>query len=273
MLRISIQFLILLLALPASGADEIYRWQDKNGKFYFSDKQREGAERLFIKPGYSYHRVQYVYDGDTVKLADGRKIRFLGINAPEVEGRNKSAEAGGEEAKRWLTDALQGKRVRLVVDAERKDKYGRVLAHLFTEEGIHLNIELVRLGLASLSIYPPNLLYSGELLRAQDEAEQARRGIWRMPEYAVESASTVRRENYKGWRRIYGRVKRIRTTRKYVYLALNERVDFRIARVHSDLFPNFETYVGRKVEIRGWFNRSKDRFSMLIRHPSSIKVF
>lgn len=272
MLHVLLKSIVLLLAISSACADDIYRWQDEHGKFYFSDKKREGAERLTIKPGYSYHRIQYVYDGDTVKLADGRKIRFLGINTPEVEGRNKNAEAGGEEAKRWLTHALKDKRVRLVLDSEPKDKYGRTLAHLFTEDGLHLNLELVRLGLASLSIFPPNLLYSNELLRAQTEAEQASRGIWRRPEYKIKPASRINAANYRGWQRISGRVKKIRTTRKYLYLTLNERVDFRIERANLALFPNPSDYVGKEVEIRGWLNRSKQRFSMLIRHPSSIRV-
>lgn len=272
MLYALLKSLVLMLAISAVYAEEIYRWQDENGKFYFSDKRREGAERLTIKPGYSYHRIQYVYDGDTVKLVDGRKIRLLGINTPEVEGRNKNAEAGGEEAKRWLTHALKGKRVRLVFDSEPKDKYGRTLAHLFTEDGLHLNLELVRLGLASLSIFPPNLLYSGELIRAQDEAEKNSRGIWRLPEYRIKPASSLRAVNHRGWQRISGRVKKIRTTRKYVYLTLGERVDFRIERANLDLFLNPNSYVGKEVEIRGWLNRSKKHFSMLIRHPSSVKM-
>ena len=267
-----IKLLILLLVLSVAGAEEIYRWQDENGKFYFSDKRREGAELLTIKPGYSYHRIQYVYDGDTVKLVDGRKIRLLGINTPEVEGRNKNEEAGGEEAKHWLTNALKGKRVRLVLDSEQKDKYGRTLAYLFTEDGLHLNLELVRLGLASLSIFPPNLLYSDELLRAQNEAEKDSRDIWSRPEYRIKPASSLRAGNHRGWQRISGRVKKIRTTRKYVYLSLSERVDFRIERANLALFPNPNSYVGKQVEIRGWLNRSKERYSMLIRHPSSVKM-
>lgn len=272
MLHVLLKSIVLLLAISTAYADEIYRWQDENGKFYFSDKRREGAERLTIKPGYSYHRIQYVYDGDTVKLVDGRKIRLLGINTPEVEGRNKNAEAGGEEAKRWLIHALKGKRIRLVLDREQKDKYGRTLAHLFTEDGLHINLELVRLGLASLSIFPPNLLYSGELIRAQVEAEKNSRGIWMLPEYRIKPASSLRAGNHRGWQRVSGRVKKIRATRKYVYLMLGERVDFRIERANLALFPNPNSYVGKEVEIRGWLNRSKERFSMLIRHPSSVKV-
>ncbi len=272
MLQVLLKSIVLLLGISAACADEIYRWQDERGKFYFSDKRREGAERLTIKPGYSYHRIQYVYDGDTVKLADGKKVRLLGINSPEIEGRNKNAEAGGEDARWWLINALKDKRVRLVFDAEQKDKYGRTLAYLFTEDGLHLNLELVRLGLASLNIFPPNLRFSDELLNAQTEAEKASRGIWKRPEYRIKPASSLRAANYRGWQRISGRVKKIRATHKYVYLALSDHVDFRIERANLDLFPNLQGYVGKEVELRGWLNRSKERFSMLIRHPSSIKM-
>lgn len=272
MRKLLTKLIILMLGLSAAGAVDVYHWRDEKGRFHFSDKLREGAELLRLNPGYSYYKVKHVYDGDTLTLEDGRKIRLLGINTPEIEGRNKNAEAGGEEAKRWLMSALKGKRVRLVVDAEPQDKYGRTLAHLFTEDDLHINLELVKGGFAAISIYPPNLRFSEELIMAQREAEKANRGIWRLPDYRIKPAANIRAGKHRGWQRISGRVKTIRMTRKFVYLPLNERVDIRLERANLVLFPNPRSYVGKNVEVRGWLNKSKERFSMLIRHPSAIKV-
>lgn len=126
--------LVLLLCLPGWANAEIYEWQDANGSKHFSDRPVVDAKIVDIKPGYDFYRVKTVYDGDTVVLEDGRKIRFLGINTPEVQHRDKQADAGGDEAKRWLTDQLKNTKVRLEVGTEKTDKYGRTLAHLFTEK-------------------------------------------------------------------------------------------------------------------------------------------
>jgi len=83
--------LVLLLCLPGWANAEIYEWQDANGSKHFSDRPVVDAKIVDIKPGYDFYRVKTVYDGDTVVLEDGRKIRFwvsirrrfsTGINRP-----------------------------------------------------------------------------------------------------------------------------------------------------------------------------------------------
>ncbi len=66
---------------------------------------------------------------------------------------------------------------------EKADRYKRLLGPLFTEEGVHLNRVLVSLGLASVTLHPPNLKYSQRLIDAQVEAERMARWIWSKPAY------------------------------------------------------------------------------------------
>lgn len=261
---------ILLFCLPLISQADIYQWQDSNGKKHFSDRSHPDAEKLNIKPGYSFYKVKTVYDGDTVVLDDGRKIRLLGINTPEVQHRNQSADAGGNEAKQWLSLRLQNTKVRLQTDEELVDKYKRTLAHLFTENKDHINVELVKAGLAEVSIYPPNLLYTNELLAAQRSAEQAKLGIWQHPDYAVQPVSQLSDGNRSGWLRLLGQVLSIRHTKKSVYLEFSEQFSARIERKWLFLFPDLNSYVGKNVELRGWVNKNRGKFSMLIRHPSAI---
>lgn len=288
--------LVLLLCLPGWVNAEIYEWQDASGSKHFSDRQggwncrnQSGtdatgcpvadAKIVDIKPGYDFYRVKTVYDGDTVVLEDGRKIRFLGINTPEVQHRDKLADAGGDEAKRWLTDKLNNTKVRLEISAEKTDKYGRTLAHLFTEKKDHINLQLVAAGLAAVSIYPPNLLYVDQLLKAQDQAELAKLGIWGRSEYALLPVSSLTEAGHPGWTRLVGKVVNIRTTRKSVYLVFSPVLsaaegDAFEARIESQwlaLFPDVNSYLGKTIEVRGWLNKSKGHLSMLIRHPSAIK--
>jgi endonuclease YncB( thermonuclease family) len=271
--------LVLLLCLPSWVNAQIYEWQDAGGSKHYSDRPVADAKIVDIKPGYDFYRVKTVYDGDTVVLEDGRKIRFLGINTPEVQHRDKLADAGGDEAKRWLIDQLNNTKVRLEISAEKTDKYGRTLAHLFTEKKDHINLQLVAAGLAAVSIYPPNLLYVDQLLKAQNQAEFAKLGIWGRPEYAPLPVSRLTEAGHPGWTRLVGKVVNIRTTRKSVYLEFSpvlsaaEGATFE-ARIESqwlDLFPDVNSYLGKTIEVRGWLNKNKGHLSMLIRHPSAIK--
>jgi micrococcal nuclease len=250
---------------------EIYQWKDATGSAHFSDRYRPDAKTLTIKPGYRFYIVKKVFDGDTLELEDGRKIRLLGINTPEVQHREKLADAGGEEARIWLQNKLQHKKVRLEFDFEKTDKYGRTLAHLFNENKEHINLSLVRKGLASISIYPPNLLYVNELLAAENKAEQELSGIWQRPEYAVVPVAGIAERRHTGWSRVTGKVDTIRNTPKSVYLVFSSQFEARIERKWLSLFPDVNCYLGKTIELRGWINKHKDQYSIFIRHPSAIK--
>jgi micrococcal nuclease len=115
--------------------------------------------------------IRAVIDGDTAVLADGRRVRYLGINAPE-RGELSSAEA--TDMNRRLT---VGKRVRLEWDAVTEDRYGRLLAYVYVD-GEMVNARLVEAGLAHVLVIPPNVKHSDRLLELQRGARSARRGIW-----------------------------------------------------------------------------------------------
>lgn len=120
--------------------------------------------------------VEYVHDGDTLFLTDGRKVRLLGIDTPEI---GENAECFGREA----TDALrallpEGTRVRTVADVNPEDRFGRSLLFLFLADGTLVNLELLREGYAETLIIAPNRLWTDELVAAEREAARADRGLW-----------------------------------------------------------------------------------------------
>ena len=263
---------VFLFCLTFSVLADVYQWQDDYGIKHFSDRSHPQAKIIDIKPGYGFYTVQKIYDGDTIMLNDGRKVRLLGINTPEVEHRGKLADVGGDEAKQWLTGRLLNNKVRLVTDIEKTDKYGRTLAHLFSEKKDHINLQLVETGLAEVTIYPPNLLFADELLKAQDIAEQKKLGLWRREEYAIKPASGLNQNGYKGWTRLVDKVSGVRFARKFVYLECSSHFEIRIERQWLFLFPDLNRYVGNVVEVRGWLNKNRTGFSMLIRHPGALKI-
>jgi endonuclease YncB( thermonuclease family) len=264
--------LILLLSLPVWVSAEVYQWQDANGKAHFSDHTIEpDAKKVAIKTTQGVYRIKTIYDGDTAVLEDGQKIRLLGINTPEIAHRGNEADAGGNEAKSWLIAKLKDGKVRLETDVEKTDSYGRTLGHLFTENNEHINVLLVAAGLAQASIWPPNLKYANDLVKAEQQAETAKLGIWQRPEYAAIPVEQLTEEGHQGWTRIVGKIKKINPAKKFVYLEFSDRFNARIEKDSLSLFPDLNSYQGKTIEVRGWLNKRGDKFSMLIRHPSAIK--
>jgi len=252
---------------------DIFRHEDEKGKVSYSDQASTNALAVELETkSYRYkHVVKRVYDGDTITLENGDRVRLLGINTPEIESRHRKGEEGGQAAKQWLQDKLQQGIVFLEYDLQNKDKYGRSLAHLFLENGEHLNTELVQAGLATLSIIPPNLRYADDLEEAESIAFQQGLGIWGIASYQPISIEVLSKASkISGWHRFLATAMKIKTTRKYSRLIVNEQVDIRIPKENLDLFPDLDSYIGKEIEIRGWASRSKGHYSILVRHPSAI---
>lgn len=120
--------------------------------------------------------VDYVHDGDTLFLTDGRKVRLLGIDTPEV---GEHAECYGDVARERLRTLLPaGTHVRTVADVQPLDRYGRSLLFLFTDDGALVNLGLIRDGYAEAVVLEPNVLWADRLEAAEDAAQAASLGMW-----------------------------------------------------------------------------------------------
>lgn len=269
---------IALLALALLGASpgeaEVYRWQDETGRSHYGDRPSSGAERLPAAEQRAvsgeFRKVRHVHDGDTVTLEDGTRVRLLGINTPEIDGRYTEAESGGEAARRWLKKRVEGKNARLESDRERQDRYGRLLAHLFAEDGEHLNLSLVEQGLAVVSLYPPNLKYADDLLAAQRHAESAARGVWGSPAYRPRSLDALKGKPPPGWGRWRGTPGRVERGPRFARLVFPSGAEVRIDAENLPLFPPLERYLGRPLEVRGWVSGKHGRPVFWLRHPSAL---
>ncbi|MCW5608415.1 MAG: thermonuclease family protein [Nitrosomonas sp.] len=262
-----------LIAQPVLNA-EIYRITDESGRVLYTDKAPGNAEniRQTTIPVQTYRRlypVKSVYDGDTLILGNNQRIRLLGVNTPEIESRHRPGEPGGVAAKEWLQRRVKNQQIYLEYDQEKKDKYDRELAHVFLPDGTHLNLELLKQGLAFMSIVPPNLRYADVFSRAQQQAEKQGLGIWREAGYQVRSLDQIA-SGTRGWQRFTGIPKQVQQKRSFTYLILNDQVSVRIANDHLNLFPALETYLNRNIEIRGWVSRRHNRFMISVQHPSAL---
>ncbi|MGB5159424.1 thermonuclease family protein [Desulfobacterium sp. N47] len=128
--------------------------------------------------GYEFYEVKWVDDGDTIVLKDGRKIRYAGINAPEVDHKEIKAEPYAYKSKELNKEMVYLKKVRLEFDAEKNDRYGRALAYVFLPDGTFVNNEIINKGFAYCLPSPPNLKYEQLLLKSQQNAMSFKKGIW-----------------------------------------------------------------------------------------------
>lgn len=122
--------------------------------------------------------VRRVVDGDTAVLADGERVRYIGLDTPELHHPRKPVEYYAREAAEFNRKLVEGKSVRLEFDVQRRDRYGRLLAYLFLDDGTFVNGELLRQGYAQLLTIPPNVKYTARFVELQREARQAKRGLW-----------------------------------------------------------------------------------------------
>ena len=122
--------------------------------------------------------VQRAVDGDTVLLSSGERVRYIGIDTPELHHPRKPVEPYAREAKEFNRRLVEGKTVRLEFDVQRRDKYGRLLAYVFLEDGTFVNAELLKQGYAHLLTIPPDVKYTDLFVQLQREAREAKRGLW-----------------------------------------------------------------------------------------------
>ena len=122
-------------------------------------------------------------DGDTVELADGRLLRYIGIDTPEVRRKQDGRwivepEPFGEAASAFNRQLVQGKRVRLEYDVQTQDRFGRLLAYVYVGDQM-VNAELLRAGFAQPLTIPPNVTYADTFRALAQEARRAQRGLWK----------------------------------------------------------------------------------------------
>jgi micrococcal nuclease len=125
--------------------------------------------------------VVRVVDGDTIHVRLGdrlEKVRYIGVDTPEIHHPRRGEEPGGRAAHALNRRLVEGKRVRLELDVQTRDRHGRLLAYVWVG-GTMVNAELVRLGYAQVMTVPPNVRHQALFVQLQRDAREAGRGLWR----------------------------------------------------------------------------------------------
>ena len=143
--------------------------------------------------------VRRVVDGDTLEVAGGERVRLIGVDTPETVDEDRPVGCFGKEASRFTASVVPpGTPVRLVGDAEQRDRYGRLLAYVYRQsDGLFVNAELLRRGFALLLTIPPNIAHTDEFAVLARQAREGSQGLWAactlLPNGKVAPASSGKR--------------------------------------------------------------------------------
>ena len=128
------------------------------------------------------YEVISVTDGDTFEInynGTKEKVRLIGVDTPEsVHPNSKKNNEYGKQASNYTKNLLERKVVKLEFDVSPRDKYGRLLAYVYLENGEMLNKKLLKKGYAQVATYPPNVKYVEDFKTIQKEARENKVGFW-----------------------------------------------------------------------------------------------
>lgn len=230
--------------------------------------------------------MEKVVDGDTLRLVDGRFIRLIGINSPEMARKERAEEPFANQAKLAVQTLLKDSMsegaavVQLQYDAERKDRYGRTLAHVYLQDGRSIQANLLSNGLAAHIVVPPNLDHRKCYREAELEGRASQEGVWSSIFQPVPVETLPR--DVKGFRVIRGRVISVGESRKSIWLNFTRRPDegrwegvtVRIARKDLSYFKQWkpDSLKNKTIIVRGWLYPYKKQMVMQVRHPMAVEI-
>ncbi len=223
-------------------------------------------------------QVARVVDGDTLRLDDGRSVRLIGVNAPELGREGRPPEPLAEVATRHLAAlvAASAGRVGLVSGEQSRDRYGRTLAHAFGRDGRNWEAQQLAAGLGFAVALAPNTALAACQFAAEAAARAAGRGVWqRSP---LIEATQLRRG---GFVLVRGRVMVIERNSGGLWLQLEGDL---VLQVVPQALAQFDTQAlwrlqGRVVEARGWLidrrrrgasGRGRSRWLLPLSHPAML---
>jgi len=228
--------------------------------------------------------VAEVLDGDTVvldrEIGRSGQVRLVGIEAPKPPlARSPSRPwPPADAAKATLEQLVAGKQVTLFYDNARIDRHGRLRAHLYRDDGLWVQGEMLRRGMARVHTYADNRALAAEMLVLESKARAARRGLWRDPFYLVRTPEQAA-DDVDSFQVVEGRVVDTARVKSRVYLNFGDdwRTDFTVS-LPTKLLPAFDeariaplALKGKVIRVRGWLNEYNGPMIDLT-HPEQIEV-
>lgn len=219
-------------------------------------------------------KVVAVYDGDTIKVrfADGseRRVRLIGIDTPEIDETREEARLEAQLAKRFAFHYLYQKPVELTYERDLEDKYGRLLAYVWTEVGL-FNEFILKQGFARVFWAFPYELKE-RFIRAQQEAREKERGFWQKKPYPIVSSMKIR-DHIGELRRVRFVCVRMRRRGNFLFL-ISESGDFAVLIPQENLsfFPGWKSWEENTIEAGGFLEEYNGQPQIMVFFPLQLKV-
>ncbi|UCG35462.1 MAG: thermonuclease family protein [Candidatus Omnitrophota bacterium] len=230
---------------------------------------------------YSNIKVDEVIDGDTIKLSNGKLLRYIGIDTPEMRTKRGnqfiySPQPYSLEAKEFNRNLVEGKFVRIEFDVEKHDRYKRLLGYCFAGEEF-VNAKMITEGMAVIYTKPPNVKYADLFVDLQKQARKARKGLWG----AYKIIDQSRAHKYINQiRTVRGKVLNTYDSGKVVFLNFGEdyKTDFTVIIFRNSL-PHFKRkgidpvtfYNAKTIEVSGRI-REFNGPEIIVNSPEEIEI-
>ncbi len=221
------------------------------------------SQTALEQPKVEQVKVTSVYDGDTLTLSDGRRVRLIGVNTPELQGHGLPAQPLAQEARDYLAGFVLGRPAQLVVGKQAKDHYGRVLGHIFSTRGENMTAMLLIKGYGFQVLIPPNVQFEDCYRQAEAKAITSAEGVWGHPYYRIKGATDANLEG--GYVRLFGAVERVTVLKKVIWVDLQGAVSLKLEERSSKYLagPLLDELVARSksrdysdfwLETEGWLS-------------------
>lgn len=217
--------------------------------------------------------VADVIDGDTIRLRDGEKLRFVGINTPEKAIEDRPAEPYAAESIAALKGLLPpGAMVRLRYDGDRHDRHDRLLSHVYLDNGTNVAAWLLERGYAASIAIPPNLWNQDCYRLAEGRARKDRKGIWSTRRFQPIAAADLP-TNARGFYLVSGRAGVLSRHHGRWVLPLGKRVNLRISAGDQPYFDiaSLHRMEHREISARGWLTPTRGGWNMTLSHPNNVQ--
>ena len=219
--------------------------------------------------------VEAIYDGDTVRLQNGDKVRFIGINAPEINHDGGRSEPFAHAAKDRLTTLLatHNNRIHLAPGSEPRDRYGRRLAHAYLPDNRSISSLLLSEGLVTRITIPPNINHSSCYREAENTARQNRIGLWSQQNANSIRAHQINRQT-RGFFLVDGRVTDSYANGRHWAIRFDNHLHIHIDQANMAYFSKnmLQQLENRNVQVRGWIGRHRNKPNLRLQHPANIEV-
>lgn len=268
------RLLAALMLLPGCACAQLYHWVDERGVPHYSDQPPPGGAERIEHPERAEARtieVASVIDGDTVQLSEERRLRLIGIDAPEMPHRGRPGEAGAEAARVQLQRLVADSELHLQPGETTRDDYDRLLGYLHDERDRDIGAEMLRAGFAVVSLHEDNAQRADAYFTAEAEAREAGRGLWAEPAlqplHAAEAAA-----HRNSYRQLEGRVVATRAGQANAELQLEGGLHLTVDKTARERFSGaaLRALEGETVRVRGVIRQRDGEPLIHLRHPAQM---